>query len=491
MNAHTLLRFALLAFCLCAPPSRAAAPPRPAAAQTLAILGVTVIDVTGGDPKTNQTVLIQGGRVVALGRNVVAPPGSRTLDGRGKFLIPGLWDMHAHAVDDSFRDLFLAHGVTGVRHMYSFSRWYSPRPWRKPTRGDRPAPRLVLSDSMVDGARPAMPWLLRANVHAAADARSARLAVRACKQRQEDFVKVYPGLSREAFLALLEEAGALGLPVAGHVPHAVNVGEAADKGMRSVEHLSGVALACSRREQALRAALVRDTQTGALQGMDAATAWRTQVQAYNSYDPGKAAALFARFARKGTWHTPTLVQKRAWGRLGEPGFTADPRLPTLTAWVRELWRVERTPDGVLLPGPEIRFTGAELVAHRRQFRKDMEVVEAMHKAGVRLLAGTDAPSPYSFPGSGLHDELELLVEAGLSPLDALRTATRNPAVFLGREKDLGAVEVGKLADLVLLDADPLKHIGNTRRIAAVLVGGRVLVPGTARPADPTRREGRR
>src|SRR5262249_37817833 len=150
-------------------------------------------------------------------------------------------------------------------------------------------------------------------------------------------------------LAVLDEARKLRLPVAGHVPHAINVGEAADKGMQSIEHLSGVALACSSKEQTLRAALVRQMETGDLKGMDAATAWRTQVQAYNSYDPAKAAALFRLFVRKGVWHVPTLVQKRAWGRLGEATFTGDPRLLRLPDLVRKLWKVERTANEVRLP----------------------------------------------------------------------------------------------------------------------------------------------
>jgi imidazolonepropionase-like amidohydrolase len=489
VNSPAPVRCILFALCLCATPSHGAAPPHWGNAETLAIVGVTVIDGTDAAPRTNHTVIVKSGRIIALGKDVVAPRGARKLDGHGKFLIPGLWDMHAHIVDESFRALFLVHGVTGVRHMFSFSLWSSPRHWRKTSAtGARLTPRLVLSDSMMDGLRPAMPLLLRANVFSVADALSARKQVQAFKKRQEDFVKVYPCLSRLAFLAILQEAAKFDLPVVGHVPHAINVGEAATLGMRCIEHLSGVALACSRKEQMLRSRLLREIETGALSGMDGATAWRTQVQAYDSYDRDKASTLFSLFAKKRTWHTPTLVQKRAWGLLGDTGFTGDPRLAMLPALVRNLWNVRRTGDGVLLSGSGIHFTFAELIEHRRQYRKDMECVEAMHKAGVRLLAGTDTPSPYSFPGSSLHDELELLVEAGLSPLAALQTATRNPAVFLKREKDLGTVEVGKLADLVLLDANPLKFIGNTRKIAAVILGGQVIDPATFRMVDPTRRE---
>jgi imidazolonepropionase-like amidohydrolase len=433
-------------------------------------------------------VLVNDGRITSIRQtgNVPLPAGTRKLDGRGKYLIPGLWDMHVHITHDCFREVFLAHGVTGVRHMYSFDPWSSPRRWREAmARGKAIAPRLVMTDSMVDGPRAALPWLLRRNVYPVHDARSAREQVDKFKTRGEDFVKVYPCLSRKAFLAVLEQAAKVGLPVAGHVPHAISVAEASFRGMACVEHLSGVALACSSKERSLRLALVRDMESGRLTGMDAATGWRTQVQAYNSYDPDKAAALFWLFASKGTWQVPTLVQKRAWGRLGETDFTRDDRLDELPGLLRKLWKVETTKEGVRLPRAGITFPRHELTEHRRQFRKDMEVVEAMHNAGVPLLAGTDTPSPYSLPGSALHDELELLVEAGLSPLAALQTATRNPARFL-QEKDLGTVEVGKLADLVLLDADPLKDIGNTRSIAAVILGGRLLDRRTVQKADPTK-----
>jgi hypothetical protein len=230
------------------PLARAAAPPfdpaagSAASSTTLAIVGVTVIDATGAAPRANTTVLIKGGCIKVIGPTgkVVLPPGTRKIDGRGKYLIPGLWDMHVHVTHDCFRELFLAYGVTGVRHMYSFDPWFSPRRWRNGmAQGKLVAPHLVMSDSMVDGPRAALPWLLRRNVYTVRDARSARAEVEKFKRRGEDFVKVYPCLSREAFLAVLEQAGKVGLPVAGHVPHAISVAEASARGMACVEHLSG------------------------------------------------------------------------------------------------------------------------------------------------------------------------------------------------------------------------------------------------------------
>jgi hypothetical protein len=152
----------------------------------------------------------------------------------------------------------------------------------------------------------------------------------------------------------------------------------------------------------------------------------------------------------------------------------DPRLGQLPDLVRSFWKVERTANGVRLPNLGLALAKADLAQNRAEFRQGLRVVRAMRRAGVRLLAGTDASVPYCFPGSGLHDELELLVRAGLSPLEALQTATHNPAELLGRRRDLGTAERGKFADLVLLEANPLDNIRNTRRIAAVVLDGRLL-----------------
>jgi hypothetical protein len=451
--------------------ARVAPPPPPADPGVLAITNVTVIDATGAPPRRRTTVLIRGERIVAVGpaRLVPVPRGARVLDGRGRFLIPGLWDMHTHITHPAFPRLFLAHGVTGVRHMFSTNYFCSPRQMaRQAAARQEPFPRLFAAEQLVDGPASVFAWPASGNVHRVRSAGDARRAVRALKARGEDFVKVYDGLSREAYFELALEAWAVGLPFAGHVPYAVNAGEASDAGQSSIEHLSGVALACSAQEEQLRARLL-------VGGKGLAAVWRINAQAYRTYDPVKAEALFRKFAQNGTWQVPTLVQRRVWSKLDDPRFVNDPRLAQMPDLVRQVWQVKQKANGVKLPYLGLELTKADLEQNRAEFRQDLEVVvPAMRWAGVRLLAGTDASVPYCFPGSGLHDELELLVEAGLNRMEALQAATRNPAEFLGRQRDLGTVERGKLADLVLLDASPLEDIRNTRRIRAVVLGGRVL-----------------
>jgi imidazolonepropionase-like amidohydrolase len=467
----------LLAAVLLDSPSAAwgAAPAIPGPA--LALTNVTVIDCAGAPPKPNMTVVIQRGRIVALDKTnrVAVPANAQVINARGQYLIPGLWDMHVHVTHSTFGALFIANGVTGVRHMFSTNPWHSPRRSDRERRaGKRLFPRLVATEKALDGEVPVFNALIRQNILKATTVGEGRARVRQLHREGADFIKVYSSLRREVYFAIVDEARKLGLPVVGHVPHAVSVAEASDAGQKSVEHCSGVALACSRDELKLRKELVTNLFAKKLDALDVASGWRFQVRAYASQDANKADRLFRKFAKNNTWQVPTLVQKRAWGHLHRPAFVNDRRLQQMPALVRWAWQVTPTEDGVRLPNMGLAFTKLDLAEHRLQFRKDLTVLAAMHKAKVRFLAGTDSPAPFCFPGFSLHDEIELLHRAGLSRLEALQTATRNPAELLGQSQDVGTVEKGKIADLVLLDANPLDDIGNTRKIAAVIFDGKLI-----------------
>jgi cytosine/adenosine deaminase-related metal-dependent hydrolase len=246
MRSHALAALLLAGPC----PLLQAAASRP---QALAVTHVTVLDCTGAPPRRGTTVVIEGGRITALGpaAEVAVPPRARVLDGRGKYLIPGLWDMHAHVTHEPFRELFLAHGVTGVRHMFSFNPLYSPRSWRA---GRSPAPRLVATDVILDGEKTAFPYWLTfsGRVCKVRCAEEARAKVRELRLRGDDFVKVHSNLSPLLYRAVAAAARKEGLPLVGHVPHLVSAKEASDIGQKSIEHLSGVALACSSAEDLLR-----------------------------------------------------------------------------------------------------------------------------------------------------------------------------------------------------------------------------------------------
>jgi hypothetical protein len=249
------------------------------------------------------------------------------------------------------------------------------------------------------------------------------------------------------------------------VPASITAGEASDAGQKSMEHLYGILLACSANEEQLTKDLAAARREPG--NPDRALLRRASEQLIDTYDAKRAMALFAKFKRNGTWQVPTLTVLRAIGKLDDAAFTSDERLKYMPPNLREFWN----------PKNDFRLktmTPEDYAMQRKVFKRNLELVGAMHRAGVDILAGTDVLNPFCFPGFSLHDELALLVEAGLSPMAALLSATRNPARYLDQLKDFGTVEPGKLADLVLLDADPLKDIKNTRKIASVIVGSKLL-----------------
>jgi imidazolonepropionase-like amidohydrolase len=308
-----------------------------------------------------------------------------------------------------------------------------------------------MAGAIIDGPKPA--WPTSTSVRTEAEARQ---AVRDTKAMGGDFAKVYNLLPRDLYLAIADEAKKLRIPFAGHVPNAVSVREASDVGQRSVEHLIGIALAVSNREEELRRQLVA--------GGDAFNRGQFDRALYASFDEAKAAALFARFRQNGTWQSPTLIVLRNTSNLFDPAFASDVRLKYMPASVKRQWDASAR-----RPKP----TADDIAFYQRNFARQRQLVGAMSRAGTPIVAGTDTVNPYVFAGFSLHDELALLVDAGLSPMQAIQAATINVARLVGRDNELGAVAPGKLADLVLLDANPLSNIENTKRINAVLSNGRL------------------
>jgi hypothetical protein len=368
--------------------------------------------------------------------------------------------------------------------MFGYSPLYTYKPPANPAAAPV-QPRVFAAHNVIDGPDTVFPFPVSLGVVKASDAASARAAVRRLKELGNDFIKVYSTLPKDAFFAALDEAQKLGMWCGGHVPHAVRVGDASDAGYHTVEHLGGVIFQCSKYEERIRAGLLdlhllvkpgekwNDDDLSAWKA-DRVTGWKEQAEAHKSFDPAKADALFRKFVKNGTWHVPTLVTARALARMGDRDAIG-PELPKgLPDQLQYFWKREFTEDGgVRLPNLKLRATREDLLKRAALLKGDIELVRKMHAAGVGMLAGSDTPTPLVVPGVSLHEELELLVEAGLTPADALRAATLNPALCLGRRQDLGTVEVGKLADMVLLSADPLADIRNTRAIVAVVIGGRI------------------
>jgi imidazolonepropionase-like amidohydrolase len=416
--------------------------------KALVLTHVTIIDITGGAPKSDMTVVITGARITDLGEagKVSLPQGGRVIDASGKFLIPGLWDMHVHWYDRNTLTLFTANGVTGIRQMFGNSDLLR---WRDEiAKGSLQGPRMVVASPIIDGPQPIWP-----NSISVRDEAEGRKAVTRVKQWGADFVKVYSLLPREAYFGIADEARKQGLPFEGHVPFTVSAAEASDAGQKSIEHMSGVILACSDKEAEPRSARVNANSPPARP--------RAELQALGTFSAQKEAELFARFIKNGTWQCPTLTVQRSTAYQDDPNFKNDGRLRFIPRHLLERW------------GMWMANRRAEFYANaKRLFQKELEVIGDMNRAGVLLLAGTDTYNPFCFPGFSLHDELALLVKAGLTPTESLRAATLNPAKFLGLDQTLGTIEQGKLADLVLLEANPLEDIRNTQRIDAVIMNGR-------------------
>lgn len=455
----------------------------PLHAQTLVLEHATVIDLVSPKPLKNVSVAIANGRILSVSPKLKPPPGAQIIDAKGKFLIPGLWDMHMHlGLPESFFPMLLANGITGVREMFTGL----PLPLINQYRARADVPHIV-APGFLDG-----PLMLNAGqpppgAFAVATADQARFAVDLIKQGGYDFIKVYSDLPREAYFAIAQEAHAIGIPFAGHVPETVSPLEASEAGQRSQEHLLNIMLACSTNEEALRAERVR-----VMNSTELSAEARLRILGFpdpqglfDTYDKNKAAALFASFVKNGVWQTPTLalLQGFAYG----DDLVKDPQFD----FMPESWRKTAHPrDKPYMQDLKPEELEALTLRIRALLDRYKQLVGDMHKAGVEILAGTDTSltNPV-IPGVGLHHELALLVESGLTPLEALATATKNPAQYFGVLDQLGTVEAGKIADLVLLDANPLADIHNTQKIRAVIMRGRYfnradLDAQLARAANP-------
>jgi imidazolonepropionase-like amidohydrolase len=313
-------------------------------------------------------------------------------------------------------------------------------------------PHMVISSQILDGPKPIWPQSV-----ALSTAEQGRQAVIEAKQSGVDFIKVYERLPGAVYLAIADESKKQGIPFAGHVPREVPIAEASDAGQKSMEHLGGLALGCSSRAAELMA------RRNALPGTASAERRTIDAEIRASYDPVKARALMAKLAANQSWQCPTFTVLHAMANLDDPKLASDPRLAYLPAFMRQRWD----------PHQDFRTRGRapeDYASSREDLRQQLTLVGELARAGVPLLAGTDEINAYCFAGFSLHDELGWFVKAGLTPLQALRAATSEPARFLGRA-DLGAIAAGKLADLVALDADPLADIANTKKIHAVVLRG--------------------
>jgi imidazolonepropionase-like amidohydrolase len=439
--------------------------------KSLAIDHVTVIDVTGGPELADQIVVITAGSIVGVAKSgsLEIPKDAQRIDAHGKFLIPGLWDMHTHVAGISaspvwakqtLLPLLVANGITGIRDMGGDLD--ALQSWRREIeKGTLIGPQIVAPGPMLLPARrPGAPTepvdraILRVGT-----AEEARAAVDGLQKRGADFIKIIE-VSRENYFAIAHESNKDSISFAGHIPSDVTATEASNAGQKSIEHIiySSLAFDCSAQGGELRqkmqeASARRDSQ---------ATADITD-RANRTFSAEKSAALWRTFKKNDTWVTPTLFS--IWVNAHQLEMSPDdPQLAYLPVSLRKQWAPAKNPT------KDERDTEAWW---QRQFENDRKLTSEMNRAGVRLLAGSDSLGRYDFPGTSLHRELQMLVSAGLTPLEALQTATLNPAEFLAVAKS-GRISPGYLPDLVLLEGDPTVDIANTVKVAAVVLRGGFL-----------------
>ena len=418
---------------------------------SLVVQNITVIDGHGGPAMRGMTVSIAGDRIHSVGptSRTVVPPGARIEEGRGKFLIPGLWDMHTHPNDGWMYPLFLANGITGLRIMEGYP---SNRKLRAEiSAGTRLGPRVMAIASPVLDGPPGIDRRLNPPWRIVSNAEQGRVAVRAAVQEGAEFIKVYELLSRDTYFAIADESQKQGVPFVGHIPRQMTPAECSMAGQKSIEHVFGIERACSEGYETWRQSLIRAANPATVPMLDL----RGRLE---TFDVSRAAAIASVFRKNHTSLCPTLVTGSA--IAGDPWLTQSPNLRYVGSSYTAQW-VKSLDD-------------PELPLSRRFVPIQSAVVGAMYKEGVGILAGTDTPLAYCVPGFAVHEELRFMVRAGLTPMDALRAATYKPAQFLGKLDSLGTVERNKFAELVLLDANPLDDIANTQKINMVISKGRMF-----------------
>jgi hypothetical protein len=428
-------------------------------AQTLVFTNVNVVDTRDGKILPDMTVVMGSGRIEAVAKFglIAETHDARVINVAGKYLIPGLWDMDVHTSSASpawneriVYPLYVANGVTGVRDMGGDPDLLDER-CQQVEDGASPSPHIFFAPFLSDGSSDAQSVALN-------DRAEAREALARLKERGVNLLTIRPDISRDSYFALADEAAKLKIQLDGPVPDLITASEASAAGQRSIERLSGILLACSSKEDALRQ---QRSQAPANQDFGSQASVATQAMA--TYDGEKAWNLFVQLSNNNTWQVPALVWSQTMASMGEANLTADSRLKYVPISLRRQWERDRLRPRT---SPEV------LQFAKKQSARELELVDIMRRAGVQFMAGSNGPDPYIVPGFSLHTELEWLVKSELSPAQALQSATFNPALFLAKLDKFGVVEPGRAADLVLLEASPLEDIRNTREIAAVVVGGR-------------------
>jgi imidazolonepropionase-like amidohydrolase len=431
----------------------------------LLIRHATVIDVASGKAAPNRAVAVRGNDIVAVGPDKAVArsfTAKQNIDASGKFVMPGLWDMHMHfgggpelvEENKALLPLYVAYGVTSVRDCAADIS-DSVLAWRSEVAaGSLLGPTIYTSGPKLEGYKPLWKGTIEVGMPTEVDAALDRL-----QAMKVDFVKITDNtLKPEIFEYAVKAAKARGLKTSAHTPFALTIEQAARDGLGSVEHLDYLIKAGSPEEAAIGA----DYVAGKL------TYGAASDRFVETFDPTYAKAEYARLKQLGVYVTPTLNMSRILAYLDREDHRGDAALAYIGPGLRKTyeWRVERA----------AKSTPAQVAARHREYELSVKVLPMLRDAGIPILAGTDAGylNSFNYPGQGLHDELQRYVEAGLTPREALASATITGPAFLGHAGRYGAIAKGKAADILILDANPLKDIGATRAVRGVVLHGKWL-----------------
>lgn len=438
INVFRSTRVLFIALVILGAVDTSAAADKPADAVT-AFVDVAVVPMDRERVLENWTVVVADGRIRELGsvRAVAIPEDATVIDGRGKYLMPGLADMHAHTWEEEDFPLLLANGVTTIRNMFGgriHLRWKE-----RIAAGELAGSTIYTAGPIIDGNPPIWPGTVVEN------AAQARRTVAEQHAAGYDFLKVYSRLSREAYDAIIQEGKAQGLSVSGHVPDSVGLVAALRSGIHSIEHLSGYEL-LARKEG----------------GPGEEASWAR-------LDESQFVGVARETAKSGTWNCPTLVLYQHRVAPGESEYLRKLLVRPEMRYV--------SPETVHSWYPENNYLKNSTPARAASSREKGDimrkrVVKALHDAGARLLLGTDYGNPFVVPGFSLHLELRNFVDAGLSPFEAIRAGTSGAAEFMNAGTEFGTVAAGRRADLILVEGNPLEDVSNVNKRVGVMVRGK-------------------
>lgn len=442
------------------------------------IQNVNIVDIKTGELWQNMTLIVRGSKIDTIAKtDHIRLTGSGTLvDGSRKYLIPGLWDMHVHLINEPytrevFYPLFIANGITGIRVMAADCFEPCDEPNMKITQhrnlqneikqGKLLGPKSILASYYINGGLNGESTILKPRTE-----EHGRELARLLKDRKVDFIKIYDELNPEAYYGITDEAKKLNLEFAGHVPLAKKVIEVSKAGQRSIEHaIDNLFLDCSDIEDNMRARLLEmfGNEKGDFNYVNVEGINKLSLEMVENFDSLKCEEIYQILIDNNTWIVPTL-------RLLEVYY------PDTADW-------KDHPNIKYMPKDEYDVFAYDYGPAMRKFwgpfnpkieKKRRQLVSNMNDTGVGLLAGSDVGEVGLIGGFSLHEELLSLQNAGLTPLEALQTATLNPAKYQNAIDSIGTIEIGKIADLILLNKNPLEDIANTQTIEAVFTNGRYL-----------------